>query len=80
MICQHPDKFGIEISKLLPFGQQKGCSRGDRKNLPDYAALSAVNSQRPKPESGNLQKRSCFIGGLRKELALNDAIPTASPY
>ena len=34
----------------------------DRKDLSDYETLTPLIHNRPKPDSGNLQKRSCFIG------------------
>ncbi|WP_394755971.1 hypothetical protein, partial [Rhodoferax sp.] len=33
----------------------------DRKNLPDHETLTPRIHNTPKPDSGNLQKRSCFI-------------------
>ena len=33
----------------------------DRKNLPDHETLTPLIHYSPKPDSGNLQKKSCFI-------------------
>ena len=33
----------------------------DRKNLPDHETLTPLIHNSPKPDSGNLQKKSCFI-------------------
>ena len=38
----------------------------DRKNLPAHETLSIANHQHPKPNLGNLQKRSCFIFTWRR--------------
>ena len=33
----------------------------DRKNLPDHETLTPLIHNSPKPDYGNLQKKSCFI-------------------
>ena len=46
----------------------------DRKNLPDHETLTPLIHNSPKPDSGNLQKKSCFIDseGVLKAVHFNN--------